>query len=125
MMARLLGQRSVVYRNLCGLSSAGARAKLRRTMTARLEVQESRRLAEQIQQAQGTLTQLQERIAGEDAAGALNWFRVDQVLDSPTLSANTKYYALQVGRPPPTLARRAARADAPPPPPPRRRSSRR
>ena len=28
--------------------------------------------AEQIQQAQGTLTQLQERIAGEDAAGALN-----------------------------------------------------
>ena len=81
--------------------------------------------AEQIQQAQGTLTQLQERIAGEDAAGALNWFRVDQVLDSPTLSANTKYYALQVGRPPPTLARRAARADAPPPPPPRRRSSRR
>jgi exportin-1 len=52
--------------------------------------------AEQIQQAQGTLTQLQERIAGEDAAGALNWFRVDQVLDSPTLSANTKYYALQI-----------------------------
>ena len=46
--------------------------------------------------AQRTLSQLQERIAGEDAASALNWFRVDMILESSTLTANTKFYALQI-----------------------------
>ena len=50
-----------------------------------------------MQSAQRTLSQLQERIAGEDAAGALNWFRVDQILDaSAPCTANTRFYALQI-----------------------------
>ncbi|EOD12862.1 hypothetical protein EMIHUDRAFT_464769 [Emiliania huxleyi CCMP1516] len=52
---------------------------------------------QQMQSAQRTLSQLQERIAGEDAAGALNWFRVDQILDaSAPCTANTRFYALQI-----------------------------
>ena len=47
--------------------------------------------------AQSTLSQLKERIAGEDAAGALNWFRVDTILESPSISTYTKYYSMQVG----------------------------
>ena len=42
------------------------------------------------------LSKLQERIAGEEAAGALNWFRVDAVLESTTVSTYTKYYAMQI-----------------------------
>jgi len=51
---------------------------------------------QQMNTAQRTLSQLQERIAGEDAAGALNWFRVDSILESPVSSQNTKFYALQI-----------------------------
>lgn len=50
----------------------------------------------QMQAAQRTLSELQERIAGEDAAGALNWFRVDQILESAVATANTRFYALQI-----------------------------
>ena len=50
----------------------------------------------QINQAQRLLSQLQERISGEEASSALNWFRVDMILDSSTLTANTKFYALQI-----------------------------
>ena len=46
--------------------------------------------------AQSTLSQLKERIAGEDAAGALNWFRVDSILESANISTYTKYYSMQV-----------------------------
>jgi len=53
--------------------------------------------------ASRTLSQLKERIAGEDAAGALNWFRVDSVLEAPNITTYTKYYAMQVGPPPPPL----------------------
>jgi len=49
-----------------------------------------------INSAQRTLSQLQERISGEDAAGALNWFRVDSILESGVISAQTKFYALQI-----------------------------
>jgi len=49
-----------------------------------------------MQAAQRTLSELQERIAGEDAASALNWFRVDQILESGAASANTRFYALQI-----------------------------
>ena len=42
------------------------------------------------------LSELQERISGEEASSALNWFRVDQILESASLSPNTKFYALQV-----------------------------
>mmetsp|Transcript_27650 Transcript_27650/g.70461 ORF Transcript_27650/g.70461 Transcript_27650/m.70461 type:complete len:1107 (+) Transcript_27650:54-3374(+) len=51
---------------------------------------------EQIQASQRILSQLQERISGEEASSALNWFRVDSILDSPTCSPNTKFYALQI-----------------------------
>ena len=47
--------------------------------------------------SQRVLSELQERIAGEDAAGALNWFRVDMILDSAATSTTTKFYGLQVG----------------------------
>ena len=50
--------------------------------------------------ASRTLSQLKERIAGEDAAGALNWFRVDSVLEAPNITTYTKYYAMQVDPPP-------------------------
>jgi hypothetical protein len=53
---------------------------------------------EQINSAQRLLSQLQERISGEEASSALNWFRVDMILESTTVSANTKFYALQVRR---------------------------
>ena len=53
-------------------------------------------LIHQMQVAQRTLSELQERIAGEDAAGALNWFRVDQILESTAVTANTRFYALQI-----------------------------
>jgi hypothetical protein len=49
-----------------------------------------------MQAAQRTLSELQERIAGEDAAGALSWFRVDQILESHAATANTRFYALQI-----------------------------
>ena len=49
--------------------------------------------------AQSTLSQLKERIAGEDAAGALNWFRVDSILESANISTYTKYYSMQVRLP--------------------------
>ena len=52
--------------------------------------------AAQIQGAQRLLSQLQERISGEEASSALNWFRVDVILESTALSPNTKFYALQV-----------------------------
>ena len=45
---------------------------------------------EQINTAQRLLSQLQERISGEEASSALNWFRVDQILESPTLSPTAK-----------------------------------
>ena len=51
--------------------------------------------------ASRTLSQLKERIAGEDAAGALNWFRVDTILESPSVTTYTKYYARQVAPLPP------------------------
>ena len=50
----------------------------------------------QINQAQRLLSQLQERISGEEASSALNWFRVDMILESTSLTANTKFYALQI-----------------------------
>ena len=64
--------------------------------------------------ASRTLSQLKERIAGEDAAGALNWFRVDTILESPSVTTYTKYYAMQVAPlpPPPSPPLRL-----PPPPP--------
>jgi len=46
-------------------------------------------------QAQRVLTQLQERINSEDASAALNWFRVDLILEQGT-NAHTKFYALQI-----------------------------
>mmetsp|Transcript_46953 Transcript_46953/g.93552 ORF Transcript_46953/g.93552 Transcript_46953/m.93552 type:complete len:1107 (-) Transcript_46953:612-3932(-) len=51
---------------------------------------------QQIAESQKVLSQLQERISGEEASSALNWFRVDMILESATLSANTKFYALQI-----------------------------
>eukprot|EP00316_Scyphosphaera_apsteinii_P022949 CAMPEP_0119314430 /NCGR_PEP_ID=MMETSP1333-20130426/32697_1 /TAXON_ID=418940 /ORGANISM="Scyphosphaera apsteinii, Strain RCC1455" /LENGTH=1099 /DNA_ID=CAMNT_0007319535 /DNA_START=148 /DNA_END=3447 /DNA_ORIENTATION=+ len=51
---------------------------------------------QQMTAASQTLSQLSERIQGEDAGSALNWFRVDNILESPTLSSNTKFYALQI-----------------------------
>ena len=62
--------------------------------------------------ASRTLSQLKERIAGEDAAGALNWFRVDSVLEAPGITTYTKYYAMQVDPLPLTSP-----APAPPPSP--------
>lgn len=57
----------------------------------------SARLAlSQINQAQRLLSQLQERISGEEASSALNWFRVDIILESTSLTSNTKFYALQI-----------------------------
>ena len=53
-------------------------------------------LVPQIQASQRILSQLQERISGEEASSALNWFRVDTILESSSLSPNTKFYALQV-----------------------------
>jgi len=50
----------------------------------------------QIEQAQRLLSQLQERISGEEASSALNWFRVDMILESATLTSNTKFYGLQI-----------------------------
>lgn len=46
-------------------------------------------------QAQRVLTQLQERINSEDASAALNWFRVDLILEQPN-NPNTKFFALQI-----------------------------
>mmetsp|Transcript_6441 Transcript_6441/g.15770 ORF Transcript_6441/g.15770 Transcript_6441/m.15770 type:complete len:1079 (-) Transcript_6441:407-3643(-) len=46
-------------------------------------------------QAQRVLTQLQERINSEDASAALNWFRVDLILEQGT-NPHTKFYALQI-----------------------------
>ena len=51
---------------------------------------------DQINAAQRVLSQLQERISGEEASSALNWFRVDMILESTSLTANTKFYALQI-----------------------------
>lgn len=50
----------------------------------------------QINQAQSVLSQLQERISSEEASSALNWFRVDMILESEALTPNTKFYALQI-----------------------------
>ena len=52
--------------------------------------------AAQIQASQRILSQLQEQISGEEASSALNWFRVDTILESASLSPNTKFYALQI-----------------------------
>ncbi|KAJ1632955.1 armadillo-type protein [Pavlovales sp. CCMP2436] len=46
-------------------------------------------------QAQRVLTQLQERINSEDASAALNWFRVDLLLEQGS-NVHTKFYALQI-----------------------------
>ena len=70
---------------------------------------------DQIQMAQRILSQLQERISGEEASSALNWFRVDMILDpaSSTCTSNTKFYALQVSaRSPAGLATPAAACHA-------------
>lgn len=46
-------------------------------------------------QAQRVLSQLQERINSEDASAALNWFRVDLILEQNN-NPNTKFFALQI-----------------------------
>lgn len=51
---------------------------------------------EQIEAAQKLLSQLQERISGEEASSALNWFRVDLILESSQTNGNTKFFALQI-----------------------------
>ena len=52
--------------------------------------------AAQIKASQRVLSELQERISGEEAASALNWFRVDVILEAPGVSDQTKFYAMQV-----------------------------
>ena len=64
--------------------------------SSRLTIASRRLPYPQIETAQKLLSQLQERISGEEASSALNWFRVDLILESPTTNGHTKFYALQI-----------------------------